>query len=126
MKILVDENIPRMTVAALRNLGHDVRDVRGSHFQGVPDDRLWEEARREARLLITTDKGSAVRRQDTHHGILIVRLRQPTRLKIHDRVLRALARFGPDKWPGLLVVMRDAVQSEWRSRARPRRKKGRG
>jgi hypothetical protein len=28
MKILVDENIPRMTVAALLDKGHDVRDVR--------------------------------------------------------------------------------------------------
>jgi hypothetical protein len=28
MKILVDENIPRMTVNRLRELGHDVRDIR--------------------------------------------------------------------------------------------------
>jgi predicted nuclease of predicted toxin-antitoxin system len=30
MKILVDENIPRMTVDRLRELGHEVRDVRGT------------------------------------------------------------------------------------------------
>jgi predicted nuclease of predicted toxin-antitoxin system len=30
MKILVDENIPRVTVDYLRDSGHDVRDVRGT------------------------------------------------------------------------------------------------
>ncbi|MBI3267613.1 MAG: DUF5615 family PIN-like protein [Planctomycetes bacterium] len=123
MKVLIDENIPRMTAAALPALGHDVRDVRGIHLQGLPDPRLWDEAQRESRLLITTDKGFALRRQDSHHGLLIVRLRQPTRQKIHDRVRRALARYRPEEWPGLLVVMRDAVQSVWRAPSRRRRQK---
>ncbi len=30
MRILVDENIPLKTVAALRGMGHDVLDIRGS------------------------------------------------------------------------------------------------
>jgi predicted nuclease of predicted toxin-antitoxin system len=30
MKILVDENIPRMTVDRLRGVGHDVIDIRGT------------------------------------------------------------------------------------------------
>jgi hypothetical protein len=30
MKIFVDENIPLMTVRALREMGHDVRDIRGT------------------------------------------------------------------------------------------------
>ncbi|MEK7408859.1 MAG: DUF5615 family PIN-like protein [Acidobacteriota bacterium] len=30
MKILVDENMPRMTVERLRELGHDVKDIRGT------------------------------------------------------------------------------------------------
>ena len=57
MKILVDENIPRMTVNRLRELGHDVRDIRGSSDQGMADAALWDIAVRESRLLITTDKG---------------------------------------------------------------------
>jgi hypothetical protein len=57
MKILVDEHIPLMTVSALRLLGHDVRDIRGTPEEGMEDDVLWEMAQREERLLITTDKG---------------------------------------------------------------------
>jgi hypothetical protein len=41
MKILVDEHIPLMTVRALRLIGHDVRDIRGTPDEGMRDDALW-------------------------------------------------------------------------------------
>ena len=59
MKIFADENIPLMTVEALRALGHDVLDIRGTVDEGMPDDNIWEKAQREKRMLITTDKGFA-------------------------------------------------------------------
>jgi predicted nuclease of predicted toxin-antitoxin system len=111
MKILVDENIPMMTVRALLDLGHEVLDLRGTPDQGVTDEILWAMAQREQRTLITTDKGFARYRNAPHQGILIIRLRQPNRRRIHERVLRAFARFGPEEWQGMLVVMRDSVQS---------------
>ena len=58
MEILVDENIPLMTVAGLRKLGHDVKDIRGTGEQGLPDSELWALALAEERMPITTDKGS--------------------------------------------------------------------
>ena len=115
MKILVDENIPRMTVEGLRERGHDVRDIRGSSDQGLEDAALWDIAVRESRLLITTDKGFTEYRTTSHNGILIVRLRQPNRLKIHQSVMRALDRFREAEWRGLLVVMRDATMSTSRA-----------
>jgi predicted nuclease of predicted toxin-antitoxin system len=111
MKVFVDENIPSRTVEELRRLGHDVLDIRGTADQGMEDDVLWTRLMNEGRLLITTDKGFAQHRQEPHHGILIVRLRQPNEAKIHDRVMRAMKRFSESEWPGLLVVMRDTVQS---------------
>ena len=57
MKILVDENIPRITVEALRQLGHDVKDLRGTSEEGSDDTYLWQIALNESRLLVTTDKG---------------------------------------------------------------------
>jgi len=77
MNIFVDENIPNMTVEALRNLGHDVRDTRGTPEQGEDDDSLWKTVLAEERLLITTDKGFVRHRGDPHHGLLVARLRQP-------------------------------------------------
>lgn len=115
MKILVDENIPATTVAELREQGHDVLDIRGSSDQGVADQQLWGKAVQEQRLLITTDKGFAEHREELHYGLLIIRLKQPSRVKIHQRVLQALRHYAANQWPGLVVVMRDAFQSAWKS-----------
>jgi len=117
MKVFVDENIPSRTVEELRGLGHHVLDIRGTADQGIDDDLLWARMLNERRLLITTDKGFAQHRGESHPGVLIVRLRQPNEAKIHERVMRAIRQFPESEWPGLLVVMRDAVQSV--SRAEP-------
>ena len=68
MKVLVDENIPRMTVDGLRALEHDVADVRGTSGQGAPDSDLWALALAESRVLITTDKGFTEYRSEPHHA----------------------------------------------------------
>ena len=114
MRILVDENIPRMTVRILHEMGYDVRDIRGTTDQGMPDRLLWEQVQKDAQMLITTDRGFAQHRDEFHQGILIIRLRQPNRNKIHQRIMQAMAQFSEEEWPGLLVVMRDTVQSIWR------------
>jgi predicted nuclease of predicted toxin-antitoxin system len=99
MKIFVDEHIPRITVQALRMLGYDVRDIRGTPEQGMQDDALWEMAQREERLLITTAKGFTQYRVVPHHGVLIIRLRRPNRHKIHQRIMQALRQFSDlDFW----------------------------
>ena len=116
MEFLVDENIPLITVEELRSKGFDVADIRGSAEQGITDKVLWLKAQQEKRLLITTDKGFSIHRDEAHHGILIVRLKQPTRLKIHQRVMQAITNYAEQQWHGLMVVMRDVVQSSWKSR----------
>ena len=115
MKIFVDENIPLITVKQLRSKGFDVTDIRGTPEQGMIDELLWKRTQKEKRLLITTDKGFSIYRYEAHYGILIIRLKQPTRLKIHWHIMQAIAKYSEQDWPGLLVVMRDSVQSTWRS-----------
>ena len=115
MKVLVDENIPLHTVEELRLKGFDVTDIRGSAEQGITDEVLWQKAQHEKRLFITTDKGFSIHRDEKHHGIMIVRLKQPTRLKIHQRVMQAIKKYSEEQWHGLMVVMRDVVQSSWKS-----------
>ena len=114
MNILVDENIPRMTVESLRAAGHSVLDLRGTSEEGLDDVDLWKKVRREETLLITTDKGFTEHRNNPHRGILVVRLRQPNRLKIHERVMLAIGQFGVEEWPGLTVVMKDQVQTAYK------------
>jgi predicted nuclease of predicted toxin-antitoxin system len=115
MKILVDENIPNITVLELRAIGHDVLDIRGTERQGMFDDELWPLAQSEQRTLVTTDKGFSEHRHERHYGVLIVRLRQPNEQRIHARIMAAFRQFTERDWPGRLVVMRDTVQSVHRS-----------
>ena len=115
MEILVDENIPLMSVEQLREMGHDVLDIRGTADQGISDKLLWNKTYAERRLLITTDRGFARYRDTEHYGILIVSLRRPNRHKINERVIEAMRLFSPEQWPGLLVVMRDEAMSTWRA-----------
>ena len=114
MKILVDENIPLMTVQALRDNGHDVLDIRGTDIEGTTDESLMDIVQKDGRLLITTDKGFTQFRNEHHFGLLIIRIRRPNRQKIHKRILQAMSNFSTEEWHGLLVVMRDTAQSVWR------------
>ncbi len=118
MDILVDENIPLMGVQQLRDMGHDVLDIRGTAEQGISDELLWNKACQERRLLITTDRGFAHYRDRNHYGILIVSLRRPTRQKINKRIIDAIKLFSAKQWPGLLVVMRDKTMGTWRQRSK--------
>ena len=102
-------------MGALRALGHDVKDVRGASDQGIPDSDLWALATTEFRTLVSTDKGFTEYRHTTHHGILVVRLRQPNRQKIHNAVLYVFERFQSAEWPNLLVVVRDNTMSTSRA-----------
>jgi predicted nuclease of predicted toxin-antitoxin system len=102
-------------VSGLRALSHDVKDIRGTAEQGLPDSELWNVALGEGRMLVTTDKGFTEYRTVPHPGILIVRLRQPNRSKIHQAVMLAIGRFQEIEWPNLLVVMRDTTMSISRS-----------
>ena len=113
MDILVDENIPLASVEQLQQMGHNVLDIRGTAEEGISDELLWNKACQEKRLLITTDRGFAHYRDMEHHGLLIVALRRPNLLKINERVIEAMKLFSPEKWSGLLVVMRDKAMSTW-------------
>ena len=75
MKILVDENIPLMTVQALQDCGHNVLDIRGTRNEGMKNSNLWKLTQKEQRFFITTDKGFTEYRDTKHYGILIIRLR---------------------------------------------------
>ena len=114
MDILVDENIPLVSVEQLQQMDHNVLDIRGTSDEGMSDELLWNKACQEKRLLITTDRGFAHYRGEEHNGILIISLRRPNRLKINERVIKAIKTFSPEQWPGLLVIMRDKTMSTWR------------
>lgn len=57
MKILLDENLPRKLVAALRAEGHEVESVQTLRLQGLDNGKLYEFARDRFDLCFTRDVG---------------------------------------------------------------------
>jgi hypothetical protein len=46
-----------MTVGRLGELGHDVRDIRGTPDRGLEDSGLWTTSQADGRVLIITGRG---------------------------------------------------------------------
>lgn len=94
MRLKRDENMPATLAAALRATGHDVDTSADEGLIGRPDADIWAAAQRAERVLVTQDLDFADTRHfepGTHHGLLLVRLREPSRVRLVDRVLQVFA-----------------------------------
>jgi len=59
LRFLVDANVLKSVVRCLRDLGHDVRDVRDILPHATADPALFRTAQDEERILVTHDLGFA-------------------------------------------------------------------
>jgi predicted nuclease of predicted toxin-antitoxin system len=92
VRIKLDENIPASLIVPLEELGHEVDSVPMEGLAGEPDNVVWNAVTAENRFFITQDLDfSDVRkyRPGSHEGILVVRLRQPGRTALSDRIADA-------------------------------------
>ena len=112
MKLLADEGVDALTVARLRNDGHDVTYV-AELAPGITDDAVLDLANAEARVLLTTDKdfGELVfRLRRMPLGVLLLRLAglgSDTRAEI---VAQAVAAHGGQMTGAFAVVSPGAVR----------------
>ncbi len=107
MKIKLDENLPIRLASRLSKLGHDVHTVEDEGLSGADDPRVWESAQQEKRFLITQDLDfSDVRRfaPGSHYGVLLVRLQEPSRQALLDRVQALFSQENVANWAGCFVV----------------------
>ncbi|QNN22202.1 DUF5615 family PIN-like protein [Planctomycetales bacterium ZRK34] len=110
MKIKLDENLPTEAAELFAEHGHDVHTVPDENLTGRDDRTIFDAARSEHRVLITQDLDfSDVRRYQpgTHPGIVLVRLREPSRRLIVERLRQVLADEAVETWPGCFVVLSD-------------------
>lgn len=71
---------------------------------------MWTAAQRESRFLFSKDLGfSDVRKfaPGSHHGILLLRLKEPGRDALVGRVRLLLREEKLDDWEGCLVIVTD-------------------
>lgn len=107
MRIKLDENLPLRLVRILAPLGHETDTVPQEGLAGQDDDHVWRSAQTVGRFFITQDLDfSDVRRfaPGTHHGLLLVRLRDPGRNALVSRVRSLFQTENVEAWKGCFVV----------------------
>jgi predicted nuclease of predicted toxin-antitoxin system len=108
MKIKLDENLPSGLAKILAQLGHDADTITEEGLAGSEDPQVWEAAQRTGRFLITQDLDfSDVRKfaPGTHHGILLVRLREPGRVALMKRIRYLFETEDTEQWQRCFVVV---------------------
>jgi predicted nuclease of predicted toxin-antitoxin system len=117
MKIKLDENMPAGLAQALSKLGHDADTIPQEGLAGVDDKQVWVAAQKEERFLITQDLDFSDVRQftpGTHHGLLLVRLRDPGRLALIHKVVWLFENEGVEAWQACFVVATEnKVRVRW-------------
>jgi len=107
VRIKLDENLPAGLVPLLAALGHDVDTVPAEGIGGKDDDIVWRTAQADGRFLVTQDLDFSDARKyapGTHHGLLLVRLPQPGRLALQERVASVFRTEAIDTWSRCLVT----------------------
>lgn len=108
MKIKLDENIPTRLVNILSKLGHTVDTVIQEGLKGQEDLFVWQAAQREEYFLITQDldfSDTHLFMTGTHHGLLLVRLRNPGRDAMVKRFEAVVKSENIENWKGCFVTM---------------------
>lgn len=107
MNIKLDENLPEALVPILAELGHDTDTVPQENLTGQNDETVWDAAQQAGRFLITQDLDFSDSHKfvpGTHHGILLLRLRDPGRLALLYIVELLFRTEVVETWRGCLVV----------------------
>lgn len=107
MRIKLDENLPARLVPLLGALGHDVDTVPEEQLQGRDDPTIWRASQQAKRFLVTQDLDFSDIRQfkpGTHHGILLLRMRNPSRAALIARLLAIFQTENVELWSRCFVV----------------------
>ena len=119
MKFLLDANMPRSSAGLLRELGHEVEDVRDVLPNGAQDAEVAAYARAGKLILITRDFDFADIRNyppKDYAGIIVLELPEDAIVAKANQVLLSFASHR-----GLLTRLagRLAIVESWRVRFRP-------
>jgi predicted nuclease of predicted toxin-antitoxin system len=122
MKIKLDENLPRRLASRLAGMGHDVQTVGEEGIAGRVDPVVWEAAQRETRFLITQDMDFSNAQSfvpGSHYGILLIRLRTPSRRALIQRVEDLFREEDVAQWARCFVVATERkVRVRWPAKPR--------
>jgi len=110
VRFLTDENIAKSTVVLLRDLGHDVLDVKESKWFGYSDDKLLGIATRQKRIIVTLDHdfGNILRYPpERHEGVVLVSLNSPLPIIVNQAIRKLVSGKTASFFKRRLVILED-------------------
>ena len=108
MKVKLDENLPATLRESLAALGHNVQTAAEEGLGGKSDDVVWFRCQSEDRFLITQDLDFSDMRlfqPGSHHGLMLLRLNNPSRSALIARVRAVFQESTVDEWSGCNVIV---------------------
>jgi len=105
-----DATPPTEAAELLAAQGHDVHTVMTENLSGHDDPTIFGAAKSEGRLLMTQDLDFSDVRQyqpGTHPGIVLIRLREPSRRRLIERLNKTIEAESIEDWAGCFVVLSD-------------------
>lgn len=108
MRLLVDQDVYKITVDRLKEWGHDVATVKELGLQGSPDEDVLRIARMENRLLITRDKGFGTLvflNKTLSTGVITLKITPTTIEEIHQEIHRLLEEHSEGELKVLFCVV---------------------
>lgn len=107
MRFLTDECISPTTVRLLRQLGHDVLDIKELKRFGLNDSDIYRIAREHQRVIFTTDHGFRAFDPAACGGIIISTVRPNTPVRYEPRLKHLLTTTPLEDLTGRLVLLEE-------------------
>ena len=101
MKILLDENFPKKSISLLKAYKYEVIDIRQTELEGLEDIKIFNLAKKEKALFLTTDKDfyhTIHFNNKPHNGIIVITLSQPNTKNIIEKLIWFLKTFSKDNY----------------------------
>jgi predicted nuclease of predicted toxin-antitoxin system len=111
LRFLADMGVADATVAALRDLGHDVVRAREVGYQTLPDAEILAHARSQTRIVLTFDLDFGdllAAAGELLPSVVLLRTHDQRAESVTPRVLDVAARFARELETGALIVVEDA------------------
>ncbi len=100
MRLLVDQDIYKISIDNLREWGHDVLTAKELGLQQASDQDLLKRAKEENRLLLTRDKGFGglvFLNKELSTGVILLRMTPVSAEEVHHELHRLLDEHDEDE-----------------------------
>lgn len=112
MNFKLDENLPASAAAILRASGHDADTVSAEGLAGAPDPNVVAAATKDARILISLDRGLGDLRTyppGSHAGIIILRLADQSAASVGKAITDLASLPDLDALTGTVTVLQHGL-----------------